>query len=150
MKYSTKIDFEYGFVGALRYALKMFDLGASQTGRTEAMLYSARPGDNIVVATHAQERWLRTKINELGLHGLNIIVCLPERLDASISLTGLQGVTHFSHDWVMAFLEGEIGNSFSHLSHLTNRARHPNRPGYWPFDQVREPSHQQGGAHGQD
>lgn len=136
---TNRFDIDYGFMGALQRAMQMFDMGGQQSGRTEAMLFSARPGDVIVTKDFREHNWLERKMRSLGLSGIRVVVVSPTREAAGRRLSSLTGVTHFSHDWVEAFFRHELGESYATLKYLSKRSLHPNRPNYSPFDQCREP-----------
>ena len=134
MKHTCRIDYDYGISGALRFALTQYGWNSAQTGRTEAMLYSARLGDRVVVENKEKRRWMEEKIQQLGIKGIEVINCPANRRRAEITLGTFGGVTHFDHTWIEAYIDKELCEAFAVVEHLTKRALHPNRLLYCPFN----------------
>ncbi len=92
-----------GISAAIRVHLRMFQQASRQTGRSEAMLQAARPGDHIITATEAEARRLTRRLREIGKLEVTVSHSDPAKHPMRSRGTNPDGATIFDHTWIEGF-----------------------------------------------
>ena len=101
------MDF-FGIGHAMKCMRKTYSLSARQTGRTQALIESLKPGDRVVCLTHVSANHIQRRCKEMGIEGVEFTSCQPSRSDILYELKKSQGMTVLDHEWVEEYYMAAI------------------------------------------
>lgn len=98
----------HGIKAAVMMAFRVFANMSQGTGRTEAMIRSARVGDMILCATAVERRHVENRLKELKRTGVKVGFSDPKGDPMRIRGTNPTGATIFSHLFIEQFWEHRL------------------------------------------
>lgn len=101
------------------------------TGRTTRMLNELRDGDRVVVGNMQLARVLRKEIQSRGL-SVDCVVIPVEKAQDVMSLTLIEGRTHFEHSWLFEYYRNALAEANQGLA-LMQHAHRGTPPGKAPY-----------------
>lgn len=114
------MDF-FGIGHAMKCMRKTYSLSARQTGRTQALIESLKPGDRVVCVTHVLAKHLQRRCEEMGVDGVEFTACSPNSPDMLSVWKKSQGMTVLDHEWVEEYYMAAIDKAAADIDAIQAR-----------------------------
>lgn len=99
---------DHGLKAAMMTAFRIFTYASRGTGRTNAMIRSARPGDLILCGSATEQKDVTRRLEEAGRKHIDVKFIHPNRNPLAHRGTNPRGATIFSHLYIEKFWEHRI------------------------------------------